>query len=103
MVRPIMHDNAHRRLLHPGNGAAIGVSQGPAPSRFAQHAGSVSFFRSNQLLIFAKIRLSATEAALDAHDWTFSSRVLTSSMPSVSAWRPIARAASSTFRPHSNE
>jgi hypothetical protein len=32
------------------------------------HAGSVSFFRSNQPLTFAKIRLSATDEALDAHD-----------------------------------
>ena len=32
------------------------------------HAGSVSFFRSNQLLSFAEIALSATDAALDARD-----------------------------------
>ena len=34
----------------------------------SSHVGSICFFRSNQLLIFAKIGLSATEVALDARD-----------------------------------
>ena len=34
----------------------------------APHVGSICFFRSNQLLTFAKIGLSATDAALDARD-----------------------------------
>ena len=69
----------------------------------APHVGSICFFRSNQLLTFAKIGLSATDALLDARDCTFSSRVFASSTPSVSACRSIANAASSTVSPYSNE
>ena len=47
-----------------GGNAEVGADYAARSS----HVGSICFFRSNQLLTFAKIGLSATEAALDARD-----------------------------------
>src|SRR5215207_5505424 len=95
--------NEARRPRSPLLPTAINVRALIRADRAALASRRLGRFRSNQLLTFAKIGLSDTDAALDARDRTFSSRVLASSTPSVSACRPIARAPSSTFRPHSNE
>ena len=74
-------DQANSSARLPTMAAIVSASSGvnrPAPTSSAgrcahvlssaPHVGSICFFRSNQLLTFAKIGLSATEAALDARD-----------------------------------
>ena len=64
MAQPARRDNP---LLQFTSGPRMIAARSDLSANIT-HAGSVSFFRSNQLLTFAKIQLSATEAALDAHD-----------------------------------
>ena len=65
MLRRLNEDRRPRSSLLP----SMAIKRAPFySSGSAPHAGSVSFFRSNQLLTFAKIGLSATDAALDARD-----------------------------------
>ena len=67
MLRWLNEDRRLRSSLLP----SMAIKRAPlirADHALAPHEGSVSFFRSNQLLTFAKIGLSATDAALDARD-----------------------------------